>query len=198
MGHATARISPGHPLRRLFSELVTREAPDSELATYIANLLVDFVHVQQVYRIRDVRGKRLEEVGEMLVASDPLLEGGSFDREREVRKHIGDYTLFMAGMFPEHVAALPRRGLRLDSLIDYIKAGKESYRIVGAFDQFEHRRVAGALPAPRRGVRVLCVRTESGQIDARNHARRAVPRVEIEPSRMTAATPGGRRPRGRL
>jgi hypothetical protein len=142
MGHATARISPGHPLRRLFSELVTREVPDTELATYIANLLVDFVHVQQVYRIRDVRGKPLEEVGEMLVASDPLLEGGSFDREREVRKHIGDYTLFMAGMFPEHVAALPNRGLRLDSLIDYIKTGKESYLIVGAFDQFEHRRVA--------------------------------------------------------
>ena len=142
MGHASARISPGHPLRRLFSELVTRELPDGELATYISNLLVDFVPVQQVYRIRDARGKRLEEVGEMLIASDPLLEGGSFDREREVRKHIGDYTLFMAGMFPEHVAALPTRGLRLDSLIDYIRAGKESYRIVSAFDQFEYRRVA--------------------------------------------------------
>ena len=38
--------------------------------------------------------------------------------------------------------ALPRRGLRLDSIIDYMKAGKESYRIVAAFDQFEYRRVA--------------------------------------------------------
>jgi hypothetical protein len=142
MGHASARISPGHPLRRLFSELVSTEVPDRELAVYVANLLVDFVHVDQVYRIRDARGKRLEEVGELLVASDPLLEGGSFDREREVRRHIGDYTLFMTGMFPEHVAALPKRGLRLDSLIDYIRTGKNSYRIVGAFDQFEHRHVA--------------------------------------------------------
>jgi hypothetical protein len=45
-------------------------------------------------------------------------------------------------MFPEYVAALPRRGLRLDSVIDYAKAGKESYRVVGAFDQFEFRREA--------------------------------------------------------
>lgn len=27
--------------------------------------------------------------------------------------------------------------MRLDSFIDYIQAGKESYSIVGAFDQFE-------------------------------------------------------------
>jgi hypothetical protein len=45
-------------------------------------------------------------------------------------------------MFPEHVAALPRRGLRLNSMIDYVKAGKESYRIVGAFDPLEHAPVA--------------------------------------------------------
>jgi len=53
-----------------------------------------------------------------------------------------DYTLFLSGLFPEYVAALPRRGLRLDSMIDYVKAGKESYRIVAAFDQFEYRHVA--------------------------------------------------------
>ena len=78
----------------------------------------------------------------MLVESNPLLGASSFDREREVRKHIGDYTLFLTGMFPEYVARLPRRGLRLDSMIDYVKAGKESYRIVAAFDQFEYARVA--------------------------------------------------------
>jgi hypothetical protein len=71
----------------------------------------------------------------------------AFEREREVRKHIGDDTLFLTGMFPEYVATLPCRGLRLDSLIDYVKAGKKSYRIVGAFDQFEYR---GAAPLFRR------------------------------------------------
>jgi hypothetical protein len=127
----------------LFADLVAKELPgDREVTAYVGNLLVDFVHIDNLYRVRNCRGKRLEDVGEMLLESNPLLEAHSFDREREVRKHIGDYTLFLTGMFPEYVARLPRRGLRLDSLIDYVKAGKESYRIVGAFDQFEYRQAA--------------------------------------------------------
>ena len=124
--------------------MVTKELPgDRDVAAYVGDLLIDFVHVDNLYRIRNCRGKRLEEVGEMLVESNPLLGAPSFERERAVRKHIGDYTLFLSGMFPEYVATLSRRGLRLDSVIDYVKAGKESYRIVGSFDQFEYQHVAG-------------------------------------------------------
>ncbi|HWR52165.1 MAG TPA: hypothetical protein VN428_13725 [Bryobacteraceae bacterium] len=137
------RISPNHPLRRLFAELIAKELPgDPDIAAYVAGVLLDFVHVDQLYRIRNSKGKRLEDVGEMLLEANPLLGAASFEREREVRKHIGDYTLFVTGMFPEFVATLPRRGLRLDSVIDYVRAGKESYRIVGAFDQFEYRHAA--------------------------------------------------------
>ena len=136
------RISSNHPLRRLFADLVAKELPgDHKVAAYVGDLLIEFVHVENLYRIRNCHGKRLEEVGEMLVESNPVLDAPSFEREREVRKHIGNYTLFLTGMFPEYVATLPRRGLRFDSIIDYVKAGKESYRIVGAFDQFEYRHV---------------------------------------------------------
>ncbi len=136
-------ISRDHPLRRLFRELVTRHFQDDlSIAEYVCGLLIDFIHVDHLYQIRNSRGKRLEEVGEMLVESNPMLEARSFDREREVRKHIGDYTLFLSGLFPEYVASLPRRGLRLDSLVDYVKAGRESYRIVSCFDQFEYRNEA--------------------------------------------------------
>ena len=124
-------ISPNHPLRRLLVDLVAKELPlDREVVAYVGDLLIDFVHIDNLYRIRNCSGKRLEEVGEMLVESNPLLGAPSFERERAVRKHIGDYTLFLSGMFPEYVATLPRRGLRLDGIIDYVKAGKESYRIV--------------------------------------------------------------------
>jgi len=133
-------ISRDHPLRRLFGELVRRHfQDDAGIAHYVSGLLVDFVHVDNFYRIRNARGRRLEDVGEMLIESNPLLEARSFDRERAVRKHIGDYTLFLTGLFPEYVGSLPRRGLRLDSMVDYVKAGKESYRIVSYFDQFEYR-----------------------------------------------------------
>jgi hypothetical protein len=141
-------VSRDHPLRKLFAALVARRVSgeagvrDPLIADYIAALLADFAHVDNLYRLRDARGKRLEEVGEMLIESHPLLAARSFDRERAVRKHVGDYTLFLAGLFPEYVASLPRRGLRLDAFVDYLKAGKESYRIVSFFDQFEYRNEA--------------------------------------------------------
>jgi hypothetical protein len=138
-------ISQNHPLRALFTELVqtrllgTAQLNDVAVAKYIAGLLVDFCHVDKLYRIRNSRGKALEDVGEMLIASNPLLEGRSFVYEREVRKHIGDYTLFLAGLFPEYVARIHRQQRRLDSFVDYLRAGKESYSVVAAFDQFEFR-----------------------------------------------------------
>jgi hypothetical protein len=66
----------------------------------------------------------------------------SFDRERQVRKHIGDYTLFFAGMFPEAINRFRLRRARLENLIDFVKAGKESYYIVSQFDVFEYKKVA--------------------------------------------------------
>jgi hypothetical protein len=142
------QVSPNHPLRRLFSELLYKhliraaQLDDPQISDYIGDLLVNFTHVDNLYRLRNSEGRRLEDVAEMLIASNPLLEGRSFEYEREVRKHIGDYTLFLTGLFPEYVAKLNRKPFRMDSLIDYLKAGKESYRVVAAFDQFEYRDVA--------------------------------------------------------
>jgi hypothetical protein len=137
----------GHPLRRLFAELIRRtfyhelQHYDSEMAQYLVELLVNFTYVDQLYKVRDAAGRRLEDVGEMLIESNPLLAASSFEREREVRKHIGDYTLFFTGLFPESLKR-PRRSLRLDYFVDYVKAGKESYAIVSKFDQFQYRKVA--------------------------------------------------------
>ncbi len=141
-------IRNDHPLRQLFEHMVrhrfydSAQVRDADVASYVAALLVDFVDVNSLFKIRNAKGRRLESVAEMLVESNPLLEGKSFDREREVRRHIGDYVLFLSGLFPEYVASLPRHDLRLDAFIDYVKVGKESYRIVSFFDQFEYRREA--------------------------------------------------------
>src|SRR5918911_1237174 len=127
-------IRPDHPLRRFFTDMVRRRfdtdarLPDPRLAAYVSGLLADFTHVDNLYRIRDSRGRRLEDVGEMLLESNPLLGANSFDREREVRKHVGDYVLFMTGLFPESLSTRQRfRRMRLDVFVDYVKAGKESY-----------------------------------------------------------------------
>jgi hypothetical protein len=144
-----ARIPREHPLRQLFGDLVRRhfvrgvQLYDSDVADYVTGVLTDFTHVDNVYAIRNARGRRIEDVAEMLVESNPLLEAPSFDREREVRRHVGDFTLFFTGLFPEAVAFLPRlRPLSLDTFIDYVAAGKESYAVVAAFNLFEYRNEA--------------------------------------------------------
>ena len=133
------------PLRDLFKELVSRNfveslhLSDHEIIEYVGNLLTEFSRVENLYSIRNAQGKALEDVGEMLLESNPLFEASSFDREREVRKHIGDFTLFFVGLFPEAVHHWRLRRQRLDSIIDYVRAGKESYFIVSEFNLFEYK-----------------------------------------------------------
>jgi hypothetical protein len=49
----------------------------------VGDLLTDFLHVDNLYRIRNSSGKPLEDVGAMLVESNPILSAPSFDRERQ-------------------------------------------------------------------------------------------------------------------
>ncbi len=100
-------IPETHPLQQLFVELVGRHYAqeigirDPEVIGYVAHLLAEFCDTEQLMKIRTASGRPLNDVGEMLIESDPVYgPAPSFDRERQVRKHIGDYTLFFAGMFP--------------------------------------------------------------------------------------------------
>ena len=134
-------VSRTHPLFRLLAELTQRNFtanlgwPDAEVIGYLTEVLVDFVHVDRLYRIRDARGRRVEEVAEMLAEGDLLYRADSLERERTVHKHIGDYTLFMAGIFPEFVRRLRTSKILIsaDAFLDYIQVGKRSYRIVAEF-----------------------------------------------------------------
>src|SRR5260370_42205238 len=137
-----------HPLNRFFSELVEQsfhrhlEMRDEEILHYLSALLFDFTSTDHVYKIRDAKGRAIEDVGEMLLESDPLGRGQSFDREREVRKHVGDFTLFFSGMFPESIRNWRLRRFQAGSFVDYIRAGKEAYHVVADFNQFEYKPVA--------------------------------------------------------
>ena len=116
---------------------------DGNLTAYISEMLTNFCQSEELYKIRNAAGRTLSDVGEMLLESDPVFgPAPSFDREREIRKHIGDYTLFFAGMFPESINHYRMRRQRLESLVDFIKAGKESYYIVSKFDVFEYAEAA--------------------------------------------------------
>jgi hypothetical protein len=142
-------VPESNPLRSFFFDLVSHhfassfELRDTDMSAYISDMLTEFCYTDQLHRIRNVNGRPLDDVGEMLLESDPVYgPAPSFDRERQVRKHIGDYTLFFTGMFPESINHLRLRRARLENMIDFIKAGKESYYIVSKFDCFEYQKVA--------------------------------------------------------
>ena len=142
-------IPESHPLQQLFNELVDRNFSnfvglrDPEMSGYVANLLTEFCQCDRLYQVRDAAGRPLDDVGEMLLESNPIYgPAPSFDRERQVRKHIGDYTLFFTGMFPESINRYRLRRQRLENFVDLMKAGKESYYIVSKFEHFEYAKVA--------------------------------------------------------
>ncbi len=142
-------IPETHPLQQLFVELVGRHYAqeigirDPQVVSYVAQLLAEFCDAEQLMKIRTASGRALNDVGEMLIESDPIYgPAPSFDRERQVRKHIGDYTLFFAGMFPESINHHRLRRQRVENFVEWVKAGKESYYIVSKFEHFEYAKVA--------------------------------------------------------
>ncbi|MHB1701015.1 MAG: hypothetical protein ACYCSN_12955 [Acidobacteriaceae bacterium] len=131
-------------LRQMFHEVVGDcyrggiGLKDDEVTGYVADVLTEFCASEKVYGIRDATGRPLKTVGEMLLASDPVFGSAySFDRERAVRKHIGDFTLFFAGLFPEGADARRSRN-KPEGFLEMVRAGKESYYIVSQFDLFEY------------------------------------------------------------
>ena len=141
-------ISESNPLQQFFQEIIGRNYEEVgvrnfEVQSYVANLLTEFCEAETLYKVRNSHGRQLCDVGEMLLEADPVYgPAPSFDRERQVRKHIGDYALFFSGMFPESLNRIRLRRARLEGCIDFIRAGKESYFIVSKFEHFEYAKVA--------------------------------------------------------
>ena len=146
------QISSDHPIRDLFRGFVQRAfqmqmgMADPQLEQYLGDVLVNFTHRDSLFRIRDTQGKRLDEVAEMLVEGDVCLNATSFDREREVHKHIGDFTLFWAGVYPEMLRYF-RASTRRDHLVDYVEQGRKSYQIASTF---QHGAYAEEAPVLRQ------------------------------------------------
>ena len=142
-------VAPSHPLEHFFQQAVRNSYEgklglnDPGVTAYVARLLCEFSESDRLYKVRDEVGRPLEELTAMIDASDPVNGSApSFDAERAVRKHIGDYALFVAGMYPEAMASGRRMRRHQPSLGELIRAGKESYYIVSQFNLFEYEQEA--------------------------------------------------------
>jgi hypothetical protein len=138
-----------HPLEAFFQHEVTTifegklGLNDPELIAYIARVLCNFSEEGSLFLARPSAGHPIEELVAMIRASDPVYGNApSFDAERAMRKYIGDYALFVAGMVPEALDSDHRGPSRHPSLGELIHAGKESYYVVSQFNVFEYKKEA--------------------------------------------------------
>jgi len=138
-----------HPLEPFFQQMVRNSYEgklglnDPDVTTYVSRLLCEFAESDKLYKVRDEVGRPVEELADMMFAADPVHgSASSFDAERAVRKHIGDYALFTAGMYPEAMGSSRRLRRHHPSLGELIQAGKESYYIVSQFNLCEYEQEA--------------------------------------------------------
>src|SRR5437773_6346863 len=141
-------LKPDHPLRRLFAGLTehtfidTLGLGDPPLVDYQSELLSRFIHMDDIFRLRAAQGKRLEEVVAMVIEAEALPAEGR--TRREFHRHIGDFTLFWTGVYPEALRRL-QSVLNKDHFIDYCEQGKRSYYIASTFEEEPYQEEAPVL-----------------------------------------------------
>ena len=133
---------------------------DEAAAGYLAGMLTRFARTEHLHP-RGTVMPRLESVVDMLLEIQHVWRDDTPDfrpeRELDVRRHIGDYTLFMTGLFRERVE-------RTASMSYYVSEGKRAYRFVS-----EHARAHAGGTRPPYGR--LAERFE-GYMRALDYARR--------------------------
>jgi hypothetical protein len=129
-----------------FFERVTRHAfgdlalDDPPAARYLADLLTRFARAEALRAVQTATARRLDTVADSLFAIQRAWNLGSPEfnpsEERVLRRHIGDYTMFMTGIFRDYVERLAVTGY-------YEHEGRQAYRFLS-----ETARTAGQPEAP--------------------------------------------------
>lgn len=96
---------------------------DPPMVDYVSELLIRFVRNDVVHSIRGVTGRPMLTVAELVAEASERLG----DAKRELHQHIGDFTLFWAGVYPE---ALRRDTEKNNDQFEvYCAHGRRAYRI---------------------------------------------------------------------
>lgn len=128
-------------LRRLFAGAAeqTFEAElgvaDPPLVEYLVELLLRFLRQEAIYGVRDDSGHRLTQVVDMVAEA----EQRAARSRREIYRHVGDFTLFFSGVYPEHLMRLQAPDCK-DHLVDYCQQGKRSYLIAASYAEDDESR----------------------------------------------------------
>jgi len=113
---------------------------DPPLIDYLSEMLIRFLRNDSVFKIRDLGGRPLSVVTEMFVEAENRVG----EARREVHRHIGDFTLFWTGVYPEalgrlRVATAEERADNLSEL------GKRAYFIASTIETDDEVEAPGEL-----------------------------------------------------
>ena len=111
--------------RRSFTELGLR---NEAVVGYVAALMTEFARADRLYALRTENRSAIDSVVRILLESSSTARSQyGLSRAREVRKYVGDYALFMSGLFRAYVE---RKG----TLDYYLAEGRRSYWAVSELD----------------------------------------------------------------
>lgn len=97
---------------------------DTQMIDYVSGLLIRFTRTEALNRIRQLDGKPATEVVAMVAEAEKRIG----EAKREVHRHIGDFTLFWTGVYPEALREM-RGSDKADQFVSYCAQGKRAYRI---------------------------------------------------------------------
>ncbi len=115
---------------------------DVQLVDYVGNMLLRFVRTDNVHRVRRPNGRPATEVFQMLSEAEKRIGLA----RREVHRHIGDFTLFWSGMYPESLRKMQSSGSS-DQFFDYCRQGKRAYAIAAEIEGGDERPSSDVLHA---------------------------------------------------
>ncbi len=129
------KISREHPLRKFLfrmtaSSFETVGLPDGEVIRYVTDVLVDFAHVDNIYRFRVAPSKaHARRLGDLIDELEEVSRRGLWP-ESEIQRHIGDSCLFFTGIYPD---ALGRDRYCPDPRA-FVQQGIDAYQWVSEYE----------------------------------------------------------------
>ncbi len=138
--------SPRSTLTRFFAGITEQTfqgelgVVDPPLIDYLTDLLARFLRTESLLKVRGLTGKRISDVGQMLWEAEQRVGVA----RREVHRHIGDFTLFWTGMFPESLRK-QNRATDPDAFRHFCLHGKQAYFIASSIETDKHDAPADVL-----------------------------------------------------
>ena len=102
---------------------------DQELVGYVSDLLIRFTKTEALLRIRQLDGRPAAEVVTMMTEAQQRIGVA----KREVHRHIGDFTLFWTGLYPESLRDSSHK-LAANRFETYCQQGKRAYEIASEIE----------------------------------------------------------------